>query len=269
MSGIGLPLFGSVAGRQSQPEPDELPDLNLWYNASASNTDVNGSSTNNFSTSVVNGTSISAWSDLSGTGHDANVTGGSSPQPNYATNICNGLGMVAFTAANSDNLDINPIAWAQNLSGFTIFVLARPTSYSSQFPLAATNIGTGISYDGTSMKVGAAGATATTTEFSKDTTRCHMFGMVFDGSLTGNSERLKFKIDGNQVDLTFTGTVGTATSASAGYFFFGGENRSGVTLGFMDGYIGEVMMWTRALNPSEVLGVESYLRKKWAVEEDT
>lgn len=265
MGGIALPLFGSVAGRQSQPEPNELPSLNLWFNGSSSATTVNTTTTDNFNVPVTNGTSISAWKDLTKFGHDANVTGGVGPQPAYATNICNGLGMLEFTSANSDNLDINPIAWSQNLPGITIYVLARPTSYASQFPLAATEIGTGVLYDGTNMRVGAAGATATTSSFSKDTNKCHMFGMIFDGSQIGNENRLKFRINGEQQSLSFTGTVGTLTSSSASYFFVGGENRSGITLGFMDGYVGEVMIWTRTLTFSEQLGVESYLRNKWGL----
>lgn len=265
MAGICLPLWGSVAGRQGQPDPDELPSLNLWYNASASSTDVNGVSTQNFGTVVVNGTDISSWNDLSGTGHASNVTGGSAPQPSYATNVQNGLGMVQYVAANNDNLDINPIAWAHSLPGFTIYVVARPTSYAALFPLATTESGLGIRYDGTNIIAGAGGGTGAATAFSKNTTIPHIFGMVFDGAATGNSNRLKFRIDGAEQTLAFTGTVGTTTNATAAYFFFGGENRPGITLGFMNGYIGEVMMWTRALNTAEYLGAESYLNRKWGL----
>lgn len=267
MGGILLPFFGSVAARQGQPDPDEIPSLNLWYNSSANTTDLSGTFTNNFSTNVVDGSNISAWKDLSGTGHDANVTGGGGPQPNYATNVCNSLGMVQYTSANGDNLDINPVSWIQNLSGITIYVLARPTSYSSQFPLVSTEDSNGISYDGTNMRVGIGGVVGTTSTFNKDTSNCHIFGMLFDGSLSGNEERLKFRIDGVEQSLSFSGTVGTTTGSGDSYLFFGGENRSGVTLGFMDGYIGEVMIFTRSLNIAERLGVESYLKNKWGVEQ--
>ena len=275
MSGVLLPFFGSVAGRQGQPSPDELPSLNLWYNASSNSTDLGGVSTDNFSTAVVNGTSVSAWTDLSGTGHDANVTGGGGPQPNYATNICNGLGMVQYTSANSDNLDINPTSWINNLSGLTIYVLARPTNYAAQFPLASSQQSSGISYDGTNMQVGVDGVFGTTSAFNKDTNECHIFGMVFDGSqtatdtITQNYERLKFRINGIEQILTFSGTVGSTTGSLDSYLFFGGENRPGMTLGFMDGYIGEVMIFTRALNFAEQLGVESYLRQKWGTSSPT
>jgi len=264
MAGIMLPFFGSTAGRQSQPDPGQIPSLNLWYNASASATNINGVSTNNFNTAVVNTTPISAWSDLSGTGHPANVTGGNGPRPTYATNIENGLGMLQYTAANSSNLDINPISWAQSLPGFTVYVIARPTSYAAQFPLATSDVGGGIKYDGTYMAAGAAGGVGQAQSWIKSP-GSHVFGMIFDGTQTGNANRLKFRIDGTDQTLTFTGTVGTTTSASASYFFIGGENRSGVTLGFMDGYIGEVMMWTRTLTLSEQLGVESYLKQKWNI----
>ena len=48
--------------------PNVLPNLSLWYNASASTTTVNGVVTNNFNVSVVNGTNVSAWAYISGGG---------------------------------------------------------------------------------------------------------------------------------------------------------------------------------------------------------
>lgn len=263
MSGIFLPLWGAIAGKQSQPDPEELPSLSLWYNASASSTIVNGVSIQNFNTAVVNGTDISNWNDLSGLGHASNVTGGGARQPAYAIPVQNNLGMVQYTAANEDNLDINPIAWSQSLPGFSIYVLARPTSYAALFPLVVTDNNLGIKFDGTYMTVGAAGATGQAQSYTP-TVNTHIFGMIFDGTQIDNSTRLKFRIDSTPQILTFSGPVGTSTSASSSYFFFGGENRPSASLGFMNGYIGEVLIWNRALNLSEQLGVESYLKSKWA-----
>jgi len=95
---------------------NQLPNLNLWYNASTSSTTINGVSTANFNTAVSNGTLISSWTDLTGLGADANVNGGSGKRPAYATPIQNSLGAVQYTSSSSTNFDINPAAWSQNLS---------------------------------------------------------------------------------------------------------------------------------------------------------
>jgi hypothetical protein len=265
MGGIMLPYFGSTAGRQSQPDPNQLPSLNLWYNASASTTNINGVSTNNFSTAVVNGDPIVAWDDLSGTGHPANRSGGST-FCTYVIPWLNGLGAVRFDPANLSNLDINPIGWSQNLSGFTIYVLAKANDYSALFPLAVNDTNLGIKFDGTYMAAGAAGGIGQAQGWALDTSAVHVFGMIFDGTQTGNDNRLNFRIDGVDQSLNFGATtVGTVTNSLSTYFYVGGENKAGITLGFMNGYIGEVMMWTRALNLSEQLGVESYLSNKWGI----
>ena len=43
--------------------------------------------------------------------------------------------------------------------------------------------------------------------FSSNDTRWHNIQTVFDGTLTGNSDRLKVYFDGVQVSLTFSGTI--------------------------------------------------------------
>jgi hypothetical protein len=43
----------------------------------------------------------------------------------------------------------------------------------------------------------------------------------------------------------------------------GGGNALAST--YMDGYIGEVLIWTRALTASEITSVEYYINQKWAL----
>jgi hypothetical protein len=267
MGGIFMPYMGNM-GQMGYVPPNIIPNLNLWYNASASTTTVNNVNKNNFQTSVVNGTSISKWVDLQAIGGDSNVNGGTGKEPNYAIPIQNGLGAVFYTSANSENLDINPIAWMATLSGFTIYVLARPTSLpATQFPLTVTDTSTGMWWNGTNWSIGCTAGNRGTVTVTNDTTKFHIYGMIFDGSQTGNANRLKFRYDRADKTLTFTGTIPAVTGSPA-YYFFGGNNRSagtgGATAGtYMDGYIGEVMIWTRTLTPAEQSSVELYLNTKW------
>lgn len=260
-----LPYVGAM-GQQGYINPNQIPSLSLWYNASASSTIVNGVTTNNFNSAVVNGTSISSWIDLQNIGGPSNVNGGAGKQPSYAIPIQNGLGSVLYNAASQNNLDINPTAWAQNLSGFTIYTVARPTSLpATLFPLVATgNTNFGIWWNGTNWSIGQSLNNYGTVTVTNDTTKFHMYSLLFDGSQTGNSNRLQFRYDRAPKTLTYTGTIGTSTG-SINYFFFGGNNRNvGATQGtYMSGYIGEVLIWTRILSSTEISSVELYLNTKW------
>ncbi len=70
----------------------------------------------------------------------------------------------------------------------------------------------------------------------------HHVAAVFDGAQTGNANRMKIYINGVQQTLSFTDTIGTSTSGSAGSSLFGGEPSAGrVTV------IDEVRLWDTAL----------------------
>lgn len=269
MGGIMLPYMG-VMGQQGYVPPSSIPNLSLWYNASASSTIVNNTTTANFDTAVVNGTAIGSWIDLSGAGHPSNVNGGTGKKPTYTIPIQNGLGAVTYASASSNNLDINPIAWFDGLTGFTLYVLARPTSLpATAFPLVVTDLSSGIWWNGTNWSVGVTAGNRGTVTLTNDTTKFHRYGIVYDGSQTGNANRLNFAYDGVDQTLTFTGTIPATTGADA-YMYFGGNNRSGGAGGalsglFMNGYIGEVMIWTRALTTAEQINVEAYLKTKWGL----
>lgn len=269
MGGIMMPYMGDM-GQQGYVPPNSIPNLSLWYNASASSTIVNNISTANFNTVVVNGTSIGSWNDLSGLGHASNVNGGTGKQPSYTIPIQNGLGAVTYASASSHNLDINPIAWFDTITGFTLYVIARPTSLpATAFPLVVTEASTGVWWNGTNWSVGCTAGNRGTVTLTNDTTKFHRYGIIYDGTQTGNANRLQFRYDASPQTLTFTGTIPANTGAES-YMYFGGNNRAGGAGGalaglFMDGYIGEVMIWTRALTASEQLNVEYYLSLKWNV----
>lgn len=258
----------SALGQMGYVVPSSIPSLSLWYNASASSTLVNNVSTANFDSTVVNGTRIGRWVDLSGLGQPANVNGGNNLRPSYATPIQNGLGAVSYTAASSYNLDINPSTWSNSLSGFTLYVLSRPTSLPvTAFPLMVSDLSCGIWWNGTNWNIGHSVGNSGNVSVTDDTTKFHMYGMVFDGSQTGNANRLQFRYDRSAKTLAYTGTIGTTTPSNS-YWFVGGDNRSGASGGalsstFMEGYIGEVLIWTRTLTATELSQVELYLNTKW------
>lgn len=264
MGGIMMPIMGEI-GQMGYVTPDQIPNLNLWYNASASTTIVNKVSQNNFSTAVTNGTSIATWNDLSGTGHPSNVFGGVGNQPTYAIPVQNNLGAVLYNAANSNNLDINPTAWSQTLSGLTVYIIARPTSLpGTVFPLVVTDTSLGIWWNGSNWTIGHSAGNYGTVSVTNNTNKFHIYGMVYNGSASANDSKLLFIYDLYEKALSFTGTIGANTGLPA-YWFFGGDARASGTFSklYMSGYIGEVMIWTRTLSHAEQTSVEQYLNTKW------
>lgn len=273
MGGILMPYM-AAAGQGGKTAPNQIPNLSLWYNASASQSTVNGVLTNNFQTNpLTDGTEVTKWKDLAATAGDANpyVAGGGSG-PLYKTNIQNGLAALLYASASKNNLDINPIgSWAKLQSGFTIYVVGKWTTLgASNIQIAVTDANLGHQWTGAYWQVGSAGGLATAQSTTISTSAWTMHGMVFDGSYTNanqalqNAGRLVYRYNKAQQALTFSANPGTQTSNTATVMYFGGNNRN-TPKSYMDGYIGEAMIWTRTLTPTEIAQVESYLSAKWNI----
>lgn len=273
MGGILLPYMSTV-GQQGYVVPSQIPNLNLWYNASANTTLYNNVSTANFQATLANGAEITKWKDVTGLGQDANVyNAGGGNGPTYQTGIQNSLAAAFYQSANKCNLDINPIgSWAKNQGGFTIYTALKITSLpASTIQVLVTDANLGHQWTGTYWQVGSAGGLATAQSTTISTTAWTIHGMIFDGSYVNagnqtdqNNGRLKYRYNKSAQALTFSANPGTATSNTATVFYVGGNNRNAPRT-YMDGYIGEVLMWTRALTTVEQTQVETYLSTKWAI----
>lgn len=76
-------------------------------------------------------------------------------------------------------------------------------------------------------------------------------GFVYDGTLAGNSSRLKLFINGAQLTIdTFNGTIPASIFDDSASFYIGRNGSSGTQYG--DGIIDEVGLWSRALTAAEV-----------------
>lgn len=273
MGGILQPLFGNLAYNVPISSPTVLPNLSLWYNGSANTTVVNGVSTANFQSTLTDGTQVTQWKDLSALGQDANIyNAGGGNGPLYKTNIQNALSALLYASASKSNLDINPIgAWAKLKAGFTVYVVGKWTTLGAgNIQIAVTDANLGHQWTGSYWQVGAAGGLATAQSTTISTSTWTQHGMIFNGNYTNadqatqNAGRLKYRYNKVQQSLTFSANPGTQTSNAASVFYVGGNNRN-IPRSFMDGYIGELMIWTRALSDIEISGVEAYISSKWNI----
>jgi hypothetical protein len=89
--------------------------------------------------------------------------------------------------------------------------------------------------------------------FVSNDTDWHHVVMAYDGSQSGNANRLKVYFDGVQQTLTFSGTIPATTYASSIDEFRIGRNASN---GFYsNGFIDEVRLYTRTLSTSEIVAL--------------
>lgn len=267
-----MPYIGA-AGQQGAGIQG-IPNLSLWYNASGQTTTYNNVVYNNFQVNpLADGSQVTQWKDISGVGQDANINNaGGGNGPTYKLNQQNGLSTLLYASASKNNLDINPIgAWAKLKAGFTVYVVCKTTTLGAGYiPIAVTDANLGHQWSGAYWQVGAAGGLATAQSTTVSTSAYVQHGMIFDGSYTNanqalqNAGRLVYRYQKAQQTLTFSANPGTQTSNAATVMYIGGNNRNNPK-SYMDGNLGEVLIWTRALTSTEIGQVETYLSTKWGI----
>lgn len=251
--------------------PQSLPNLEVWYNASTP-------TTFNKTSSISSGVEITSWQNAGTlTSHDWNSTG--NHRPEWFSNQKNGLGMVRFNGQPSGSptgedgdtdeyLTINPVAYLTNsgagLSGTTLALVFKTANTGAGTRILSTTDSNGYKWGvtGNTWTGGMAGGTFTIPGITADTQYHHVI-LNFDGTQTGNSNRLKVRLDAIGVPLTFSSNVNATTSGSASTFY-GGTDSNGSS-NYWEGDIGELMIWTRALSDGEMATVENYFTTKWAI----
>lgn len=252
MSGVHIIQFAA-----QYIKPEAFSGLSVWHYAD------DGKQFNKSATPIANNTNVTSWQNAGGlTSHDWNSTGGR--RPTFFTPVQNNLGAVRFSPAATSVLTINPITYMQSLGAVTMAIVFKSSNTSAGTRILSTTDTNGFKWGqtGTQWIGGFAGATFSVDTVTADT-NWHRVIIRFDGSQTGNTNRLKIRLDSIDNTLTFTGTVNTTTSPIASTFY-GGVDSTGNT-NYWDGDVGELMFWTRALNNGEILQVENYFATKWKI----
>jgi len=188
-----------------------------------------------------------AWSDLSGNGNSGTLING--PTFNSAN-----AGSIVFDGVD-DYVSVPKQTAFVNASQFTLMSwMKRRTSSSKIICYQGADAGDDVSFelwnDGAAyFEVGnASNSYATIGNTSID---WQYLTMVFDGTQTGNSNRLKCYINGNLLGVAYNGTIPSTSGPSNSVFSIG--NSQGIGGNFSDGNIAQVSIYNRALSASEVL----------------
>lgn len=255
---IGFNQSFSFGYRPIQPAFDPLAlNISIWYDATDAAT---------FNPSANDLIALAQWNDKSGAARNAAPTGGASNKPVIRTNILNGNRIVRFDGIGQ-NLQVPKATWSASLSGFTIIIVARASTLTGTRTLTSTDQnGLKIFHNGTNWGVQTSGGTGIST-VAGDTTNFHTFAIIYDGTASGDANRLRFRYDRANQNLSFTGTVGALTNAGSTLMNFGWYTTSGAQAGteYFGGDIAEVQLYTRALTSTEISNTENYLKNKWSV----
>jgi hypothetical protein len=248
--------------------PLTIPGCQLWLDAADS------------STITLSTTKVTQWNDKSGNGYNfTQSTSGN--QPTYSSASLNSLNTITFTSANSTYLlgtaSTNFIG-TNSLSVYGIFKTNNSTSGSSVFSkalygYAAGRILYGYRDPGTPATIvggiGVASGPNAYTDISDTYTAgsWRVFGFVSDRSGWTNTTYQ----NGTSIGST-TITADTTTNLTNAFpMLVGAYNNSSGDANppqagyYLDGGVGELLVFNSALTTSQRQQVEGYLARKWGI----
>lgn len=158
-------------------------------------------------------------------------------------------------------MQVNNTTWISSLPGTTVFVVAKADALIGTQPLTISDVGDfGIVYQGSRWTIKHTGATATST-IAGDTQKFHLFTFIFNGTGATNQDKCKFRYDGVENKLTFSGNIATTSNANNRQLNYGWDGLST----YFKGYIAEAIVLRIAASPTTLSGIENYLKTKYTI----
>lgn len=234
-------------------DPTSLTGLQLWLDGN----DVNGDGVDN---ALANGTAVSQWVDKSANRYVANAVSGKDAFIN-ADAAASGRDVVGF---NNDELRIANFNAIDNLTGLTYFYVGRrPTANASQVAVTTNLSNIRIhAWDANRTAVGANGSNAFNAYQNQPHTSWTQVSAVYDGTQTGNQNRLKSYFNGAQGVYDTSGGTIQATTGDNSTLFLG--QWAGAGYGWV-GDIAEVIAYDDNFTTDQRNLVEQYQAVKWGL----
>ena len=199
------------------------------------------------------------WSDLSLSGNNGTLIN----SPSY---YANGGGSIVFDGVD-DYVSVPKQTAFVNASQFTLMSwMKRRTVSSKMICYQGADAGNDVSFelwnDGAAyFEVGNAENSYAT--IGNTSTDWQYLTMVFDGTQTGNSNRLKCYINGSLLNVSYNGTIPSTSGPSNSVFSIGNSQGLG-NVNYSDGNISQVLIYNRALTASEVLQNYNAMKDRFA-----
>jgi hypothetical protein len=201
-------------------------------------------------------TGSTTWTDVSGYGSNGTLINGT---------FYSG-GTMVFDGVD-DYISVPKQTAFVNASQFTLMAwMKRRTVSSKVICHQGSDLNNDVSFelwnDGYAyFEVGNAGNTYA--NIANTSTNWQYMTMVFDGTQTGDSNRLKCYINGSLLNVAYNGTIPSTSGPSNSIFSIG--NTQGTGGNYSDGNISVVQVYNRALSASEVQQNFNALRGRYGV----
>jgi hypothetical protein len=251
-------MFGWLIGRNKGFQPNTIPNMRLWLDA----TRINQS----------NNTAVATWADQSGNGYDA-TQGSTAARPTFIASGLNGLPVVRFDGTDDSlALGASALGMLRNVAGATVFLVvkysnttgANRTSFFLSNGTSATSARIQIRttttprYQVSGRRLDADSSQNVASNQATSTTNFVVQSAFFNYQNTLLQQYINGAKDGEKTDFQTAGNTSNTDSAAIN---IGTDSSS-----FLNGDIAEIIVYNRALNTSELAQVHRYLARKWGIQ---
>lgn len=228
--------------------------------------------------------SITQWNDKSASAHNANSYAGASPtaKPIYigssSNDVQNENTSVSFTASQNQGFEIgltgggNWLFGLQTITIFMVFKYKEPINNNLTIWSSSQN-DLNLAVNSSNQLIMSSPKTTPTNSYNVDTNTVLdpdtwvLTTTTFNGFGAADEDKLRFRINGVEQNLTFSSPVGTTIGPN------GGNGRIGIGMNvwnggntdFFNGNIGEVLVYSKALTTAEIDVIENYINTKWNI----
>lgn len=250
-------LSSARAVTKGSPVPS-IKGLLLWYDVtSQASFDEEDHS---------DGTQISNWYDLNPALGKTHASSSGTARPIYKTSCINGLPCLSFDGTD-DYLETTDLGAITTTA--TYFIVMRPTAVEVSTPVIFSTYGLySAANDSAFLRIINSGqlqygvansvpATSTNVVLKNDLS---YIITATDGGLESD-----IKIYHNSLENTTAATGSTSSLKNLGVLTIGSYFNETTRSMYFQGYIGEFLIYNRALTALERKDIENYLRKKWQI----
>jgi prepilin-type N-terminal cleavage/methylation domain-containing protein len=236
-----------------------IKNLVAWYETT---------SQASFDSSIDNDVAVSNWYDISLLNTKSNATQTiAANRPVYTENDINNLPTLKFTAASSQFMNLPDGTIPYNNSPYTIFIVAKASSICKGASVTCGLIasGTAATNQANNFRYLRSGGGFVNHWYGNDvnagttlnTTSPHIVSFHYNKSI----RRIIF----NGLSQTLTGASNATNNSVASVSNVIGSGGTSASNEQLDGTIGEIIIFDRALMVEEIDSIESYLSKKWGI----
>jgi hypothetical protein len=250
-------MFGWLIGRNKGFQPNTIPNMRLWLDATRIN--------------QANNTSVATWSDQSGNGYDA-TQGGSAARPTFIASGLNGLPVVRFDGTDDTlTLSASSLGMLRNVAGATIFSVIRYSTNATTEGLIFIANNTTSNFRVMMRKNSTSRFETYGRRLDSDTFQNVISSSINNSNFRIHSALFNFQntllqqfingaLDGQKTDFQTSGNTSDTDSNNI-------RIGNAVTVSsILNGDIAEIIVYNRALNTSELAQVHRYLSRKWGIQ---